>query len=167
MQDLDIIDVPVGDSNFDFPSSITLGAGLGEPDKWFVGAEYTSQKNSTFTNRGFAIENARFEDASQIRLGGFYIPKYNSVSSYFERVTYRAGFRYEESGIVIGNEDINEFGISFGVGLPAGRRLSNINFTFEYGQRGTTNSGLVQEDFLNIGISLSLNDIWFIQSKFN
>ncbi|WP_299213181.1 hypothetical protein [uncultured Dokdonia sp.] len=167
LQDLDIIDVPVGDSNFDFPSSITLGAGLGEPDKWFVGAEYTSQKNSTFTNRGFAIENARFEDASQIRLGGFYIPKYNSVSSYFERVTYRAGFRYEESGIVIGNEDINEFGISFGVGLPAGRRLSNINFTFEYGQRGTTNSGLVQEDFLNIGISLSLNDIWFIQSKFN
>jgi len=70
-------------------------------------------------------------------------------------------------GIVIDNEDINEFGISFGVGLPAGRRLSNINFTFEFGQRGTTNSGLVQENFFNAGISLSLNDIWFIQSKFN
>lgn len=167
IQDLDIVEVPVGDTDFDFPSSISLGAGIGEPNKWFVGAEYTNQKNSTFTNRGFTLENTRFEDASQMRLGGFYIPKYNSVSSYFERVTYRAGFRYEESGIVIGNEDINEFGISFGVGLPAGRRLSNINFTFEFGQRGTTNSGLVQENFFNAGVSLSLNDIWFLQSKFN
>ncbi|WP_299678276.1 hypothetical protein [uncultured Dokdonia sp.] len=167
LQDLDIVEVPVGDTDFDFPSSVTLGAGLGAPNKWFFGAEYTTQKNSTFTNRGFEIDNARFEDAAQFRLGGFYIPKYNSVSSYFERVTYRAGFRYEESGIVIDNEDINEFGISFGVGLPAGRRLSNINFTFEFGQRGTTNSGLVQENFFNAGVSLSLNDIWFIQSKFN
>ena len=167
LQDIDIVEVPVGNTNFDFPSSITLGAGLGEPNKWFFGAEYTSQQNSTFTNRGFTIDNARFEDATQFRAGGFYIPKYNSVSSYFERVTYRAGFRYEESGIVIDNENINEFGISFGVGLPAGRRLSNINFTFEFGQRGTTNSGLVQENFFNAGVSLSLNDIWFLQSKFN
>ena len=167
LQDIDIVEVPVGNTNFDFPSSITIGAGLGEPNKWFFGAEYTSQQNSTFTNRGFTIDNARFEDATQFRAGGFYIPKYNSVSSYFERVTYRAGFRYEESGIVIDNENINEFGISFGVGLPAGRRLSNINFTFEFGQRGTTNSGLVQENFFNAGVSLSLNDIWFLQSKFN
>lgn len=167
IQDLDIVEVPVEDTNFDFPSSITLGAGIGEPNKWFFGAEYTNQTNSTFTNRGFTIDNVRFEDASQFRAGGFYIPKYNSVSSYFERMTYRAGIRYEESGIVIDNENINEFGISFGVGLPAGRRLSNINFTFEFGQRGTTNSGLVQENFFNAGVSLSLNDIWFRKSKFN
>jgi len=167
LQELEMVELPVEDTNFDFPSSITFGAGIGAPDKWFFGAEYTSQKNSTFRNRGFTIDNARFEDASQFRLGGFYIPKYNSVSSYFERITYRAGFRYEESGIVIDNEDINEFGISFGVGLPAGRRLSNINFTFEFGQRGTTNSGLVQENFFTAGISLSLNDTWFVQSKFN
>ena len=167
LQDIDIVEVPVGDTNFDFPSSITIGAGLGAPNKWFFGAEYTNQTTSTFTNRGFTIDNVQFEDATQFRAGGFYIPKYNSVSSYFERVTYRAGFRYEESGIVIDNENINEFGISFGVGLPAGRRLSNINFTFEFGQRGTTNSGLVQENFFNAGVSLSLNDIWFLQSKFN
>jgi hypothetical protein len=168
VQDLDIIDIPVVDTDFDFPSSITLGAGIGEPKKWFIGAEYTNQKTSTFTNRGFTLEDVRFDDASQVRLGGFYIPKYNSITSYFQRVTYRAGFRYEQNGIEISNEDINEFGISFGVGLPAGRRLSNINFTFEYGQRGTTNSGLVEENFFNVGISLSLNDnTWFRQTKFN
>ena len=38
---------------------------------------------------------------------------------------------------------------------------------FEMGQRGTTNAGLIQENFINVGISLSVNDLWFVQSKFN
>ena len=102
-----------------------------------------------------------------MRLGGFYIPKYNSVTSYWQKVNYRAGFRYEESGIVIENEAINEFGISFGLGLPAGRLFSNANVGFEYGQRGTTNANLVEETFLNVYLSFSLNDIWFQKAKFN
>jgi hypothetical protein len=113
------------------------------------------------------LDDVAFEDASQMRIGGFYIPKYNSVTSYWDRITYRAGFRYEEGGIVVSNEDINEFGISFGVGLPTGRRISNFNLMFEMGQRGTTSSGLIQENFINVGISLSVNDLWFVQSKFN
>lgn len=173
LADVDLQEVIVPDTDFQFPTEVTLGLGFGEKNKWFVGGEYTNRKSSNFTNRTFSIDNVTFEDAAQYRLGGFYSPKYNSVSSYWQRVSYRAGFRYEESGIVIGNEGINEFGISFGIGLPAGRvissvrNLSNLNLTFEYGQRGTTNAGLVQEDFFNVGISLSLNSLWFQQSKFN
>jgi len=44
--------------------------------------------------------------------------------------------------------------------------LSNVNLGFEYGQRGTTDSGLVQEDFFSAKISLSLNDRWFVKRKF-
>lgn len=171
--DVDLQEVILSDTDFQFPTEVTLGLGFGEVNKWFVGGEYTNRKSSNFTNRTFTTDNATFEDASQYRLGGFYSPKYNSVTSYWQRVSYRAGFRFEESGIVIGNEGINEFGISFGIGFPAGRvissvrNLSNLNLTFEYGQRGTTNAGLVQEDFFNAGISLSLNSLWFQQSKFN
>lgn len=171
--DVDLQEVILSDTDFQFPTEVTLGLGFGEVNKWFVGGEYTNRKSSNFTNRTFTTDNATFEDASQYRLGGFYSPKYNSVTSYWQRVSYRAGFRFEESGIVIGNEGINEFGISFGIGFPAGRvissvrNLSNLNLTFEYGQRGTTNAGLVQEDFFNVGISLSLNSLWFQQSKFN
>jgi hypothetical protein len=65
----------------------------------------------------------------------------------------------------IQNEDINEFGISFGVGLPMGRKFSNINIGFEYGSKGTTNSNLVKENFFNINLSLSFNDKWFQKRK--
>lgn len=167
VQELDTREINVPDTDFEFPSSVTLGLGVGEANKWFIGAEYTQQKSSSFTNRTFTLDNVVFEDANQMRVGGFYIPKYNSVTSYWQKVNYRAGFRYEESGIVIQNEAINEFGISFGLGLPAGRLFSNANVGFEYGQRGTTNANLVEETFFNVYLSFSLNDIWFQKTKFN
>lgn len=166
-QDLDIQEINVQDSDFDFPSSLTLGIGLGEVNKWFVSGEYTTQQFSNFTNRTFTINEATFEDGVQMRIGGFYIPKYNSIRSYWDRITYRAGFRYEESGLVVSGQDINEFGISFGVGLPTRRDISSANLFVELGQRGTTEANLIQENFINIGLSLSLNALWFQQTKFN
>ncbi|MEL6810450.1 MAG: hypothetical protein AAFP76_03825 [Bacteroidota bacterium] len=158
---VDSRDIEVSDTDFTFPSELTFGAGLGKPKKWFVGGEYTSQKTSNFTNRTFELENVIFEDASRYSIGGFYIPNYNALGSYWKRVVYRGGFRFEETGINVNGESINEFGISFGVGIPVGRLFSNVNLGFEFGKRGTTNAGLVEETFFNTFISLSLNDRWF------
>lgn len=166
-EDFDTRETTIQDTDFSLPSSVSLGLGIGESKKWFLGAEYKVGETSNFFNNSFRTNGVRFLDSDTYTLGGFYIPNYNSVTSYFERVTYRAGFRYQELGLRISNQDISEFGISFGVGLPARRNISNLNLTFEYGQRGTTEANLVQEDFFNVGISLSLNDIWFLKRKFN
>jgi len=157
----DTRDIPVEDSEFTFPSQLTFGLGVGKNKKWFVGAEYTAQKTSNLTNRTFDVDFVTFNDDKTFRLGGFYIPNYNALGNYWKRVVYRAGVRFEETGINIRGEDVNEFGISFGVGLPVGRLFSNINIGFEFGRRGTTNNGLVQENFFNTFVSLSLNDRWF------
>ncbi|MDC8003016.1 hypothetical protein POV27_03080 [Aureisphaera galaxeae] len=158
---LDIREIAVDDSDLTFPSQFSVGSGIGKPKKWFVGAEYTSQKTSNFTNRSFDLPNVAFEDASQFSVGGFYIPNYNAFGNYFKRVVYRAGVRFDGTGINVNNESINEFGISFGMGLPIGGRFSNLNLGFEFGQRGTKSAGLVQETFFTTFISLSLNDKWF------
>jgi len=158
---VDSRDIDVMNTDFTFPSRISLGAGIGKPKKWFVGGEFTSIKTSNFTNRTFDLENVSFVDAIKFRIGGFYIPNYNSLGSFWKRVVYRTGFRFEETGLVINGEAINEFGISFGVGLPVGRLFSNINLSFEFGKRGTTSAGLVEETFIQTFISLSLNDRWF------
>jgi len=149
------------------PSKMAFGAGIGQPRKWFFGAEYTSLKTSQFSNPIFSIENATFEDASEIALGGFFIPQYTSFNKYWKRMVYRAGMRFENTGLKINNEAIKEFGISFGVGIPVGRAFSNANFGFEFGKRGTTNKNLIQENFVNFQLSLSLNDRWFEKRKFN
>jgi hypothetical protein len=149
------------------PSRISFGAGLGEPRKWFFGAEYTFQNTKKFSNPIFSVDNTTFVNASNISIGGFLVPDYNSFSKYWKRATYRAGLHFENTGLEINNETIKEFGISFGVGLPVGNVFSNVNLGFEIGKRGTTNQNLIQENFFNVNISLSLNDRWFQKRKYN
>ncbi len=146
------------------PSKTSIGAGIGQPRKWFVGVDYSLLKTSEYSNRTFEVGNSTFEDGYNLAVGGFFVPKYRSFS-YWNRITYRAGAHIENTGLVINNEQINEFGMSFGLGLPL-RDLSNVNIGFEIGQRGTTKAGLVQENFLNLKLSLSINDRWFVKRKF-
>lgn len=171
--DIDLASNGLDETDLTLPSRLSLGAGIGQASKWFIGAEFVAQNTSVFDNPlvSSTINNTSFENASSFAIGGFYLPSYRSLSSYFKRVTYRAGARIENTGLVINDESINEFGISFGLGLPIGpqtaRTFSEINFGFEYGQRGTTNRNLIQEDFFNLNISLSLSDRWFEKRKFN
>ncbi len=146
------------------PSKYSFGAGIGKPKKWFLGAEYSAQKTSDFSNALYS--GSTYEDASTISVGGFYIPKYNAFNGIFKRSTYRAGVRYEKTGLVLNDESIKEFGISFGVGLPLGNGFSSANLGFEIGKRGTTDNSLIQENFINFQISLSLADRWFQKQKF-
>lgn len=160
-------DVPQEDETFYLPAEFKVGAGIGQPKKWFLGAEYTYLDADDLSVRSFAGEQATYQTASQFGLGGYYIPNYVSLTNYFSRVVYRAGFRYQETGLNVNGQDINEFGISFGLGLPVGGLFSNANLGFEYGERGTTDMGLVKENFFNLSLSLSLNDRWFKKLKFN
>jgi long-subunit fatty acid transport protein len=157
----------LAETNLTLPSRFSFGAGIGKPRAWFVGGEYTRQNTSEFANPIVSIQNSNFENASNVSFGGFFIPDYNSFGSYWKRLTYRAGFYFENTGLVINEETINEFGISFGVGLPVGNVFSNANLGVEYGKRGTTNQNLIEENFLSLKISLTLNDRWFEKRKYN
>lgn len=163
----DLQSLGLDETDLTLPSRLSFGAGLGAPRKWFLGAEYTFQNTSKFSNPIVAIDNANFVNASNISIGGFFIPDSDSFSSYWKRATYRAGLHFENTGLEINNETINEFGISFGVGLPVGKWFSNANLGLELGRRGTTNQNLIQENFVNFQLSLSLNDWWFEKRKYN
>ena len=163
-------EIVIDDEDFSFdgveqiiPTKFSLGGGLGVKKKWLVGTELTFTQNSKLKNRFEDIQSSTFENATKISIGGYYIPKYDSFSNYFSRIVYRAGFRYENTGLVINNESINDYGMNFGLGLPVG--VSNINLAFEFGKRGTTTNGLIEENYFNVGVGLSLNDIWFKKRK--
>lgn len=158
-------DIPVDDQKLVIPSKFSFGGGIGSKNKWLLGTEITFTENSKTTNRFGEIEGAKFENSTRIAFGGYYIPKYDSFSNYFNRVTYRAGFRYENTGLVLRNESINDYGMTFGLGLPVG--LSKINLGFEYGKKGTTTQNLIQENYFNFNVGFSLNDLWFRKREIN
>jgi len=45
--------------------------------------------------------------------------------------------------------------------------FTNANIGVEYFERGTTDNGLIQENFISVFMSFSFNDKWFIKSKYN
>jgi hypothetical protein len=153
------------------PMKTGLGAGFGKDNKWFAGVEYEFQgalnlQGSILTNSSY-----KYNNSSRVSIGGFYLPKINSISSYWKRITYRAGMRFENTGLLVngtstaGNfTEIKDFGMSFGLGLPL-KGLSNLNLAVEYGQKGSTINNLIQENYFNFKLSLSLNDIWFSQKR--
>lgn len=149
------------------PSKISIGAGLGETNKWMAGAQFTTQLSGTFENRFNDIQNVTYESAYQISVGGFFVPKYNSFNNYFNRITYRAGFRYDNTGLIIQNQSITDFGTTFGLGLPLGGPFSKVNLGFEFGKRGTLNQNLVEEKYYNISIGFTINDKWFQKIKYD
>ncbi|MEE9407123.1 MAG: hypothetical protein V3V28_03500 [Polaribacter sp.] len=161
------------DGNYKLPLKTTIGAGLGELDKWYVGLEYENQdaiETSGLLNATSSVYS--YGKSNRVSLGGFYLPKINSISSYWQRVTYRAGLRFKKTGLLINGTGvgtnftpIDDFGISFGLGLPL-KQLSNVNMGFEFGKRGTTNNNLIQENYFNFRLSLSLTDVnWFKKRK--
>ncbi|MGG5577816.1 hypothetical protein ACPDHL_10810 [Myroides sp. C15-4] len=157
-----------GSTNLKKPQELAIGAGIGKNLKWFVSGQFTYLENSKLGNSWNQSAYSGFEDTKRYAIGGFYIPKYNSFTSYFDRVVYRAGFRYENTGLVLKNESINDYAVSVGAGFPLfGRTLSNVNIGLEYGSRGTKNSGLIKENYFNLSIGLSLNDFWFMKRKFD
>ncbi|MGQ2982806.1 outer membrane protein transport protein [Flavobacterium sp.] len=163
---MDQIDQSISEEELKMPSKFTFGSGFGEARKWFVGAEYTFQESNELGNRFDAVTDAGFETAHKFSLGGYYIPKYFSFNSYLSRVTYRAGLRYEKTGLVVNGESINDMGLSLGFGLPL-LGGSNLNIGAEYGQRGTTTADLVKENYFNIMVSLSISDRWFVKRKYD
>ncbi|NRA93858.1 MAG: hypothetical protein HRU26_14485, partial [Psychroserpens sp.] len=165
--DVDLESSGLDQTDLTLPYRLSFGGGIGQPRQWFLGAEYVYQNTSAFSNPVVSIDNTTFVNASSFSLGGFFVPDYDSFSSYWKRATYRAGVRFENTGLEINDETINEFGISFGVGLPVGKWFSNANLGVEFGQRGTTNANLIQENFVSFRLSLSLNDRWFEKRKYN
>lgn len=170
--EIEVIDVDLDANNLRYtelkiPTRTTLGLGFGENKKWFLGGEYSFQQFSDFQNAFLGIENVTYNDATSYAFGGYWIPDYRALTGYFKRITYRAGLRYDVSGLEVNGKEINDFGITFGFGLPLTNNFSNLNLGFELGKRGTTDQNLIEEGYFKINVGLSLNDRWFLKRKIN
>ena len=157
------------------PGGFSIGYTLSSKDKWSISLEMEQNNWSSVTNE---LNGLSFFDNMKYA-GGINIipmPKYEDAGNYLKKIRYSAGFRYEQLYYNFFDEQISEVGISFGLGLPIVRQyrdeegkkniISRVNLTAEYTKRGTTDNGLIQEDYINIGIGLNFNDKWFTKRKY-
>jgi hypothetical protein len=164
---VDVLDEQNVNKDLNFPSKISLSAGIGEAKKWLVGGKISYQKSPGEANTYNEADNVGYGRYGSVSLGGYYVPNYNSFNNYAKRIVYRGGLKYEKTGLVIDSESINNMGVMLGVGLPVSGTFSNVNIGLELGKRGTTSAGLVQENYANVSVGFSFNDKWFQKRKFD
>lgn len=148
------------------PKKLTFGAGVGDSKKWLLGGEFAYQGVAVLANNYNTLDDVTYGRYKRYSVGGYYTPNSNPFSSYLQRITYRGGFKFENTGLIVNSTSINDASLTFGMGLPITGSLSNLNVGLEYGQKGTTSNNLVQENYFNINLSFSLNDKWFVKRKF-
>ncbi|PKP22251.1 MAG: hypothetical protein CVU05_04740 [Bacteroidetes bacterium HGW-Bacteroidetes-21] len=148
----------------DIPMQIGLGFSYTRPDKFNVLADvrYFDRSQVKFLGVQDSLKNSIYLSA-----GMEYIPQFNSPNKYWKRVAYRCGMNYYTTGIELNSTAVNQFGISFGLGLPLRRSKTMINFAFEAGTKGTIQNNMIREQYFVISAGLSLFDRWFVKPKFD
>ncbi len=159
-----LLNEPSVKGNFILPANLGAGFSLSKTDKWLVGADYQLQLWEKFS---YFDQPDSLKNSMRVSVGGQYTPSVSTVSGYFQRVTYRAGFRYSTSFLELRGQQLDEFGISFGLGLPLPRTRSTVNLAAEIGTRGTTTENLIKENFIRFTLGLSIFERWFIIRKYD
>lgn len=157
------------DSRFDIKGSLTIpekygvGLVLKKDNKWLVATDFDWQHWKNF--EAFGLSDS-LDNSMRFAIGGEYLQSDRSIDTYWKKIRYRAGFRYQQTYVNLHETQINEIGITFGVGLPIPRSFSNVNLGFEIGRGGTTESNLIRENYFKINLGLSIWERWFIKRKY-
>lgn len=146
------------------PSNIGVGFTFRYSEKLIVGADYYWQN---WSEALFYGENDSLQDSRSFNAGLEFTPNRYALRNYLNRISYRIGGHYYNTYLQLQGEQLKNFGISFGVGLPLNRTRSMINLSFELGKRGTREQDLIEERYGMISFSLTLYDVWFIKQKFD
>ncbi|MBI9072856.1 MAG: hypothetical protein JEY94_14740 [Melioribacteraceae bacterium] len=143
------------------PSQLGIGFNLKWDKDYLILFDYiySSWKDYEFNSESYEY----MKNLSRLGIGFEYQKSdINQYSTIGEQMSYRAGFSYEKKQLVINGNEIDQLGVHAGFSFPTGFG-SNIDFGFMYGIRGTTDNGLLKENFFQADLTLSFGELWFVR----
>lgn len=148
-------------SKINMPVTHTAGFAFEKANSWLFGADFSYAKWSDYSEDGV---NKGLNDSYGLAVGGQLTPDAASISNYWKLVDYRLGMKYDRTFIKIGDNDIKQYALTFGLGFPLPSSRSSfyrINLSTEVGKRGTQKNNLVRDNYVNVHLGFTLNDKWF------
>jgi hypothetical protein len=149
-------------SGFDMARSIGVGLSYKRSDQLLLAADFVTTNWGDVT---FPDGHTQTTNNMQMSAGAQYTPDSRS-ENYLARMKYRAGVKFGEEYIKIGNDKINNFGITFGIGLPYNRTKTSVNLVFEYGNRKPTGNLDMTETYGKVTLNFTFHEFWFNKWKF-
>ena len=157
----------LNDKNYT-PMSFGGGISYELEKKLFIEADFTYQQwaDAPFARvEGFDENNLQFDNRWKAAIGAQYTP--NQRGKYFSRVNYRLGAYYNHDYVNVRGNNVREYGITCGIGLPAPSSKTMINVGFEYKHRNSAPVNYISENYFNITLGVNFNQMWFWQNKIN
>ena len=146
---------------------------------WALSLDFEQYLGSEFVPADGSRSRTPLVDGYSLQLGGFIQPRYaikglERVSNLLTNTEYRVGAFYTQTPIQLGSEQITDYGITFGVGIPVRprniapgqMRISTLNIGVITGRRGTLENNLIREEYLQFFFGISISDKWFIKRKY-
>ena len=157
-------------NNYSLASTYGGGISYNYDKRLTIAADVTYQNwaDAKFTNLNIGQTQPStgvFNNRLKVALGAEFRPK-TIGSNYFEHISYRAGLFYNRSYLKIDGNDMNEIGASCGFGFPLATNKSVVNVSFEYINRQCSPVKLITENHFRISVSLTFNEMWFWQRRF-
>lgn len=82
--------------------------------------------------------------------------------SFWEQIMLRLGLSYEQTQYEINGNGVDQYSIYTGFSVPLSFD-NTLDFGFQYGKRGTTESNLIKENIFKFSVSLSVGELWFLR----
>jgi hypothetical protein len=150
-------------NTLNIPQRIGVGIAFGIPNKLTISGDYYMQDwTGSMSGENYATTNA-----TSMHFGAEYTPDYKALRGYMKLMTYRLGGYYYNSYLMVNDYQLDDYGITFGVGLPINSLKTSINVAFTLGTRGTTEYNLVKENYGIITFNVTLHDLWFRKRRFD
>ncbi len=153
------------EGNGKLPSTIGFGVSLKNGEKSLIGINYEATAWSNFQNDA---DPRTLTNGYKLSAGGFFSPDPKSYLNYFKRIKYQYGVFYSSDPRSILSEEVTNYGISLGFGLPFinQRKISSTNFGVILGIKGS--GTVIEERYMRINFGFTFNDDdWFIKRKYN
>ena len=149
-----------------FSTQASYGGGLAWnfDNRLTVAADFTYQNWADAKYDNLAnFENMAFDNRWKVAAGASYTP--NVRGNYFQRMTYRVGGHFNHDYIMVRGNNVRDYGVSLGFGLPTPSSKTVINIGFEYKHRAAYPANLISENYFNITVGINFNEMWFWQNK--
>ncbi len=154
------------DGTYFLPAKIGTGISFEKLYHYTLAADLTMQNWEDYRN--FSGTSEGLGKSYRFGLGGEWIPDYASakLGTYYKRMTYRMGVQYEKTPFIMNGEEIDDFGITFGLSLPVSN-ASSIHTSVLIGQRGNIDNNLFRERYFRLSLGITFNDRWFTKVKYD
>lgn len=148
------------------PGQFGIGAMYDDLNKLRLGVDASFTNWSQYENGAKPEELA---NAYRFAAGAEWIPDIESYNNYLQKVRYRLGVFYGTDPRTVNGQQVTEYGLSLGMGLPLIRprqQTSFIDLAVEVGQFGLQEA--VRDTYIQMTVGFTLNDnTWFFKRKFN